>query len=104
MGAVVTDTHALIWSLFEPQRLSSAALTAFEQAISAGDPVYVSAVSVVEVCYLVEKGKVAQAILDQLLVALQVADRGLAIAPLDLEVARSVQQVPRTQVPEMPDR
>jgi PIN domain nuclease of toxin-antitoxin system len=54
--AVVADTHTLIWSLFEPSRLSVAAKTALADAEAGGAPVYVSSVSIVELRYLVEKG------------------------------------------------
>ncbi|MFB2978382.1 hypothetical protein [Microseira sp. BLCC-F43] len=39
MTSVVTDTHALIWYIFDLDRLSEAALTAFEQAVNAGNPI-----------------------------------------------------------------
>ncbi len=40
MISVVADTHTLIWYIFDLQRLSSAALTALEQAVNTGNPIY----------------------------------------------------------------
>ncbi len=47
--AIVADTHAIIWYLVEPERLSQVALDALEGAIEAGEPVYISAISVIEI-------------------------------------------------------
>jgi PIN domain nuclease of toxin-antitoxin system len=33
MSSIVTDTHALIWYIFDLNRLSETALSAFEQAV-----------------------------------------------------------------------
>ena len=33
MSAVVTDTHALVWLLIDPGKLSGPATTAFQEAI-----------------------------------------------------------------------
>jgi len=49
MSSVVADTHAALWSIFERGRLTKDAQTAFEQATAAGDPVYLAAISIVEV-------------------------------------------------------
>lgn len=38
MSAIVTDTHAAIWYLLAPEKLSSAATTAFDGATQKGEP------------------------------------------------------------------
>jgi PIN domain nuclease of toxin-antitoxin system len=48
MAALVVDTHAAVWSLLNSSRLSTAAQRAMDDAADAGDPVYLSAVSLVE--------------------------------------------------------
>jgi PIN domain nuclease of toxin-antitoxin system len=53
MNSLVADTHSVIWYLSGSQRLSSVARDAIRSAINSGKPVYVSAVSVAEVIYLV---------------------------------------------------
>ena len=56
MSTVVTDTHALLWYLLEPGKLSTAAK---DEMIAAetGGTIYVPAVVLVELRYLVDKGK-----------------------------------------------
>ncbi len=46
MVAVVADTHTIVWYLQELARLSEAALAALDGATAAGDPIYVSSISV----------------------------------------------------------
>lgn len=104
MAAVVADTHAVLWSLLQPQKLSANALAAFDQARLAGNPVYVASISVVETRYLEEKGKLQKGTLDRLKSALEGEDGGLVLVPLDLSVAEAIGQVPREAVPDMPDR
>ena len=55
MAGVVADTHALVWYLVEPSRLSPTAGAALDQAVDVGDGIYISAISLVELVYLVEK-------------------------------------------------
>lgn len=43
MSAVVADTHAILWYLFDPSRLLPAAVTALDDATAAGDPIYTAA-------------------------------------------------------------
>lgn len=104
MGAVVTDTHAAIWYLLEPERLSPQAVAALDGATGAGDPVYMASISLVEVIYLVEKGRLPQVALVRLYRTLTQPDSALVIVPLDLAVAQMIQHIPRTVVPDMPDR
>lgn len=49
MSSVLVDTHALIWYLFDPDRLSPAAAAALDGAAASGDEVVFSAISIVEI-------------------------------------------------------
>jgi PIN domain nuclease of toxin-antitoxin system len=102
--AVVADTHIVIWSLFEPSRLSIAAKAALADAEAAGAPVYVSSVSIVELRYLVEKGKFTEADYDAVLEVLRDPAIALTVVPLDTENADALKQIARADVPDMPDR
>jgi predicted nucleic acid-binding protein len=53
--AVVADTQILIWYVIDPDRLSADAVAALEDATAAEQPIYVSADSLVELVYAVEK-------------------------------------------------
>ena len=104
MPAIVADTHAAVWYLLNAKNLSSNAERAMDETIEAGRPVYVSSISLVEVVYLVEKGKLPNVVLDRLTSALSEPDSGFVIAPLNLSIALAILQIPRETVPDMPDR
>ena len=104
MAAVVADTHTIIWYLQASNRLSATATSFLDETVQAGDQIYVSAISVVEVAYLVEKYRLAEVAFDQLINALTNPTTGLTIAPLNLAIAQTLHQIPRDVVPDMPDR
>jgi PIN domain nuclease of toxin-antitoxin system len=86
MPAVVADTHATVWYFLEPHKLSQNATAALEAAEVAGDPIYVSAISLVEVTYLVEKGKLPEVALTRLRSALTDPEIAFVVAPLDFPI------------------
>ncbi len=104
MDGLVADTHAVLWYLAGSPRLSHTAHCALDEALANGHRIYVSAISVVEVLYLWEKGRIPHEALDLLNGALSAPVAGLAVVPLDATVAAAVGRIPRTEVPEMPDR
>lgn len=104
MSAVVADTHALVWYLLDQRRLSPGALRALDQAAEGGAEVVISAVTIVELVYLVEKGRLPEVLLDRVYEQLGLADAALVVAPLDEQVASALRRVPRSEVPDMPDR
>jgi len=104
MNPLVVDTHSAIWYLGRSPRLSSTARNAIRAAIDAGEPVYISAVSVAEVTYLVEKGRLTPQQLQDLVSVLHRPDSGFRVAPFDLAIAEVLAEIPRQIVPDMPDR
>ena len=104
MAGLVLDTHATIWYLEGSPRLSTRALSAIQTALAAGDPVHVSTVTIVELTYLVEKGRFPVALLDQLLHELCRSVPELIVTPLDLEMAVELRTISGAVVRDMPDR
>jgi PIN domain nuclease of toxin-antitoxin system len=104
MVSVVADTHAVLWALLQPQKLSTRALTAFNHAKLSGDPVFVASITLVETCYLEEKGKLQVGTLARLKEAFEGEDSSLILIPLDRAITEALEQVPRDEVPDMPDR
>jgi len=102
--AVVLDTHAVIWYLSDSKDLSPTARLIIETTERNGEDVFVSAISLVEIVYLTERGRLPQAALDRLANALKDSTRSLVVAPLDGAVAEAVKTIPRDVVPDMPDR
>ncbi len=104
MASVVVDTHAAIWFFTDPGRLSATARDAIKDAAAKGDPVFLSAISLVEIRYLIEKRRIAEAVLETITDALDAADAAILIADLNRAVTRAIHLVPRSDVPDMPDR
>lgn len=104
MTSIVADTHAIIWYIVEPNRLSSSALEAFEQATNARDFIYFSDISLVELCYLVERGRLPKVVLEQLLNALDDEETSIYSIPVNRAIATTLQTINRVTVPDMPDR
>ena len=61
-------------------------------------------ISLVEIVYLVEKGKLPAVVIERLTAALSDPDTAFAIASLDEAAALAVQRISRNIVPDMPDR
>ncbi len=102
--SAVLDTHSVLWYLENSTQLSSAARTTIEDLIREGRDVHVSAISVIEAIYLVERHKVPPLALQRLRTALDDPDVGSFIAPVDAFVAGALEKIPRSVVPDMPDR
>ena len=61
-------------------------------------------ICLVEIIYLEEKGRIPSDLRTQLETHLKEGTSGLVLAPLTREVAEALPQVPRVDVPDMPDR
>jgi PIN domain nuclease of toxin-antitoxin system len=103
VNGLVLDTHAAVWYLQASSKLSAPSLAAIQACLAAGKPVFVSTVTIVELTYLVEKGRFPTSLLDQLLLELQRPAPELLVAPLDLLTASTLRTVP-TSIRDMPDR
>jgi PIN domain nuclease of toxin-antitoxin system len=104
MSDVLADTHAVIWSLFDPTKLSPSAFKALTAASHSGR-LFISAITLVEVNYLSSKKNFPYSGVFPRLVALAAdPNEPLEVLPLTLDVAVAMDQVPRAEVPDMPDR
>lgn len=104
MLVAVADTHALIWYLFRSPELSVRALSTFHQATETGDQIAVSAITFIEIVYLLEKGRIPGHALELLTQELQKPDALLAEVPVNFLIAKASATVPRDKIPDMPDR
>ena len=104
MPAVVVDTHTIVWYLSNDPRLSAKAIAALDQATLEGDPIHVPSVCLVELTYLVEKGRLPHAARERLIFALDDPTAPFRLAPLDTSVAEALELVSRNEVPDLPDR
>lgn len=104
MIRLVADTHALVWAIFNDPRLSSLARDTMTQVLVDGDEIGISAITVVELVYLVEKGKLPAEALSRVLDQVRDANSALVAVPLTEGVAEVMRTIPRAAVPDMPDR
>ena len=63
-----------------------------------------SAISIVEMVYLTERGRILHEALQKLDAAAKNPNSGIIVVALDAAIAETVQKVPRDIVPDMPDR
>lgn len=104
MSAIVADTHSFLWFLNKDARLSDAARLAMRKAQTDGEAIYISAISLVEMRYLVEKNRIGALDYQIALQTLRNPRTAPTIVALDLEIADALDQIPRVVVPDMPDR
>jgi PIN domain nuclease of toxin-antitoxin system len=104
MPDAVTDTHGLIWYLEDSPRLGPAARRLFDACDRGESVVYVPTICLVEIVYLVEKGRIPADLGVRLDAELRSGTSGLIVVSLTPDVAHTVADVPRHQVPDMPDR
>jgi PIN domain nuclease of toxin-antitoxin system len=78
--SAVLDTHAVLWYLENSKELSAVARTKVEEAVRDARHVRVSAISLVETVYLVERRRLLLAALERLRAALTDPNSGMLIA------------------------
>jgi len=104
MIVAIADTHAAIWYLFSDSRLGSAASSFIDNAIAQGDHIGVSAISVAEMVYLIEKKRIPANALNDLHIAIANPEAVLQHVPVDENVAVKMAEIPRQDLPDLPDR
>jgi len=100
----IADTHATLWYLFSDSRLGRAASAFIDTAIANGDHIGVSAISVAEMVYLTEKGRITATALDDVRRAVADPKAVLRYVPVDENVALNMAAVSRDEIPDLPDR
>jgi PIN domain nuclease of toxin-antitoxin system len=104
MFRAVADTHTVVWYLYDDARLSPTARTWIEEAAAADEQIAISTITLAEMVYLIEKGRIDTAALTRLMTALDAADTVLVEVPFDWHVAQAMTRVTRTETPDLPDR
>lgn len=104
MKTLLLDTHAVVWYLSDPGRLSETVLHRIHESVEDGSLLFVSVISLIELVYLVEKGRIPRFSLDEFKRELAAPDSPFEILPIDASLIDSLQRVPRESVPDMPDR
>lgn len=100
----VADTHAVIWYLYGDSRLSVRARQVFEGAAKQGNVVSLSSMTLAEIVYLIEKGRIVPTTLNLILAELDSATTVLVETPIDRHVIATMRIINRANIPELPDR
>jgi PIN domain nuclease of toxin-antitoxin system len=87
--AGVADTHTALWYLLKNPRLSATARRFMDNAAGAGYDIVLSPISLAEIVYLVEKGRLPASAYDELREALNDPDFVLEEAPFTGEVVET---------------
>lgn len=103
-GPLVIDTHTTVWYLQQDPRLSKRAEAEIDRSLAGGQPIHVASISVVELVYLIEKGRIPPEVAERVGRVLRDPESGFRLAPLDLTIAEITRQVTRQEVPDLPDR
>lgn len=104
MITAVADTHAIIWYLARDKRLGTEAQAVFANAAMNGDSIAISAITLVEIVYLVERNRISPVQFSQLMNILDATDSILIEVGLSPAIVRTLTKVDWVQVPDMPDR
>jgi PIN domain nuclease of toxin-antitoxin system len=104
MIVAIADTHTTIWYFFSDSRLGKAASDFIDRAIAKGDHNGVSAISIAEMIYLVEKGRIPANAVQDLHDATANPKAVLHYVPLDEHIAMKMAEIPRQDLPDLPDR
>lgn len=104
MASVVVDTHTIVWYLGGDSRLSRNATQALDNATTNGEPIYIPAICLVELTYLVEKGRLPAAARQRIMQAIDDPTTPCRLVPLDRIVVDALEHVDRALIPDLPDR
>jgi PIN domain nuclease of toxin-antitoxin system len=103
MIVAVADTHSVIWYLFSDPRLGKGASAFIDAMIANGDHIGVSAITIAEMIYLTEKGRIPANALKELHTATADSKAVLRHVPLDETIAMRMAEIPRQELPDLPD-
>jgi PIN domain nuclease of toxin-antitoxin system len=84
--------------------LSPTAKRFIEDAANSGLSVAVSSITLAEIVYLVEKNRLPESAYEELKAVLQDSTRVLKEMQVSAGIVEAMRSVPRTEVPDMPDR
>lgn len=95
----------MIWYVDAPHELSPAATAAMDAAANtSGEYIFISAITLVEMRYLVEKNRIKATVLTRVEQELDEPDPMIVATSIDRRISDALPSIPRVIVPDMPDR
>ncbi|MCU0285803.1 MAG: type II toxin-antitoxin system VapC family toxin [Acidobacteria bacterium] len=104
MITAIADTHTIIWYLYDDTRISEKAKRFIEAAGEQGNQIGISTITLVEIVYLIEKGRIENCAFTKINSELQDNRSVLREIPLTNEIVLKLAQIDRDSIPDMPDR
>lgn len=104
MKRYVTDTQCLLWHMARDRHLPKAVRLIFEAAERGQAQVLVPSICLVEALFLLQRQRVPQTVVDQLLQLPEHMRASLRVVPLDMAVVHAVADFGPAAVPELADR
>jgi PIN domain nuclease of toxin-antitoxin system len=95
----VTDSHSLYWHLTNDPKLSAVARQVFQEADAALHQILVPGIVLIEMVYLVEKGRLDVTSVAQVFALLDTIASSYAVAPRDQGTAIALRDIPRSAFP-----
>ena len=95
MVVAIADTHTTLWYLFSDPRLGRAASAFIDATVVKGDHIGVSAISVAEMVYLIEKGRIPATALTDVQAAVADPNAVLRYVPVDQDIATNMAAIQR---------
>ncbi len=103
MADLIIDTHTAVWYFANSPEISVLATQTIDNAVANGDTIILSAISIVEIIYLIDKGKLSAQNLSRLIQYLKLPTSSFMTQDLTEDIAQTLAQIPRSTVPDMPD-
>ena len=102
MVVAIADTHTTLWYLFSDPRLGRAASAFIDATVVDGDHIGVSAISVAEMVYLIEKGRIPATALTDVQAAVADPKAVLKYVPVDQDIATNMVAILAMRFPIFP--
>ncbi len=100
----VTDTQCLLWYLAEDRRLPRSARPVFRAAEEGRAQIIVPSIVLVEAIFLLQRQRIPDAIVTQLLALSEQKDANFYVAPLTMAIIKAVAEFGPAAIPDLPDR
>src|SRR5690349_15575369 len=104
MPHFVADTHALVWHLTGNSRLPVRCAALYNDADEGKAWIHVSTITLVEIVYLADRGRIDADIFGRVLALLATPNGSYQPVAISTAIVEAMATVPRDTVPDMPDR
>ena len=97
-----TTSRAAVWHLLNSNHLSEIDYSLIDSAAASRARIYIPAVTLIEVMYLVQQGRIAADAFEVFATELREDNPMFAVTPLDSHVANVIRSIPRNILSDMP--